>query len=307
VWVDLATKHRTLVSSGVGSGQGMSQPTDLLVDSERDRVLVADYHAAALVALHVGTGNRFVLSDAIAGEGPALQGPMGLCADFPRHRVFVADVDRKAMFSIDVITGNRTLISGDGTGGGAMFEGPVAVVYDQPNERLWVADGGSDYKIMSVDLASGNRMVISDSGRTGPSLENVRAIAPGAAAGTLLAAVGADLLSVDLVSGNRAYVHQADASEEMTRLGFSLTGSGDWYGISVPVGDKPFEVVRVSLETGARTLVSRPDHGKGPFFATFPLRWQTALLDEVLLIAIPEASAVLAVDTVSGDRIVFSM
>jgi len=74
----------------------------------------------------------------------------------------------------------------------------------------------------------------------------------------------------------------------------------------VTIGDKPFEVVRVSLETGARTLVSSPDQGRGAFFTTFPLRWQTALLDQVLLVSIPEVSAVLAVDTVSGDRVVFS-
>lgn len=56
-----------------------------------------------------------------------------------------------------------------------------------------------------------------------------------------------------------------------------------------------------------RTVVSRPDKDKGPFFQVVPLRWQTTLLDQVLLISIPEASGVLAVDTVSGDRIMFTM
>jgi DNA-binding beta-propeller fold protein YncE len=307
VWVDLTTKHRTRLSSGVGSGQGFGQPVDMIMDSERDRVLVADYHAAALIAVHVGTGNRFVLSDAIAGDGPALQGPVGLCADFARKRVFVADSERKAVFSVDVITGNRTLISGDGVGGGALFEGPVALVYDAANDRLWVADEGGNDKIVSVDLASGNRMVVSDSGRAGPSLDRVRAIVPSAEPDELLAAVGADLLSVDLVSGNRAYVNQADPALEMTRLGFSQTTGGAWYAISVPTADGAIEVVRVDLETGARTLVSRADHGTGPFLPSYGLRWQTALLDEVLLISMPERSGVLAVDTVSGDRVIFSM
>jgi hypothetical protein len=251
VWVDLTTKHRTLVSSGVGSGQGLGQPADVLVDEARERVLVADSHAAALIAVYRGTGNRFVLSDAIAGEGPALQGPLGLAADFPRNRVFVTDGVRKAVFSVDVVTGNRV--------------------------------------------------------RAGPPLDRVRAIALADEADTLLAAVGADLLAVDLVSGDRAYVHQADPAEETTRLGFTRLASGDWYAISVPVGDHPFEVVRVDGKTGARTVVSRPDQGKGPFFRTFPLRWQTTMLGEVLLISIPEASAVLAVDPVSGDRVIFSM
>lgn len=307
VWVDLASGQRTYVSNGVGSGQGLALPAGLIADPDNDRVLLLDYDAGALIALHLGTGNRLVLSDAIAGQGPPMIGPNGMVADTANDRVFVADTARKAIFSIDLGTGDRTLLSdNDGQGSGTMFEGPVSLLYDAPNDRLLVADNGTNSKIVSVNLVGGNRLVLSDNTRTGPSLDQVQeiAFAPGDA-NTLLAAVGADVLSVDLISGNRVYERQHDANQETGEFGFVFE-QDHWYALSLDANTGALDLIRVELADGTRTLVSGATRGSGPLALRLPLGWHSTLFGRVLLVSEGDAGMVLAVDTVSGDRLVFS-
>src|SRR5690242_5490613 len=100
-WVDRDTGHRTYMPYGVGGGQGFGDIAGMAMDEANDRLLLVDAAASALIAVDLGTGNRLVLSDAIAGSGPALDSPTGLTLDLPNDRVFVTDAGRNAVLSID--------------------------------------------------------------------------------------------------------------------------------------------------------------------------------------------------------------
>jgi hypothetical protein len=211
------------------------------------------------------------------------------------------------VFSIDLRTGDRTLLSDDDShGGGTMFEGPVALLYDATKDRLLVADSGTNSKIMSVSLNGGNRLVLSDNMRNGPALDQIRAIAfAPSSADTLLAAVGGDLVSIDLISGDRVYEEQHDANVETTKVGFTLE-QDHWFAFSYGSDTTSLDLMRIELSDDSRTVLSGLTKGSGPLAYSLPFSWHTALLGRVLLVS-EDAGLVLAVDTVSGDRVILSM
>jgi len=312
-WVDSTTGHRTLLPEGVATGPGLSMPSAAVVDDQGKRLILVDARTAALISIHLGTGNRLVLSDAVAGDGPLLQSPQGIAADLPNRLVFVADTDRKAIFSIDLTTGSRTLASdNDGKGGGTPFSTPRLVLHDSANGRLLVSDGGS---VVSIDIAggTGNRLVLSGSSHQGPALNTVQAIAFGPSPNTLLAFTIDGLVSVDLESGNRQYANQG-----AERNGFALDGQ-HWLtfalGIeSTPGGDMAFlQLNRIEIATGAAEMVVGPGRGNGPMRsqvvlgAAFAGGLQITRHGRVALISVPFfPGALIAVDLASGDSVLFS-
>jgi hypothetical protein len=312
VWIDLETKHRTPMGCGVGTGAGLVAPVAPVVDEAGHRLLLAD-KSAALLAVDLDSGSRLVLSDDAAGGGPRLRGAGGMSPDLPNQRVFVVDSVGAAVFSVNPISGDRTVISDNaGKGAGPAFTAPGAILFDAANQRLLVLDSG---RLMSIDLAAGtgNRLVLSDASRSGPSLDGARALVFGAAPDTLLVAVGRSLLAIDLASGNRSYVNEGEPGGTGWIVDGGLVVDGDrWFAIffSETSGQPYPDLIATDLATGARTIVSGPSRGSGPFPADMLMDAQAALMGRVLLAtlaSVAQGGAVLAIDTVSGDRVIVSM
>lgn len=314
--VDSVSGHRRYLPYGIGSGQGLAEPMDLALDEPGERLLLVDYKAAALIAIHLPTGNRLVLSDAITGGGPLLRGPIGLALDLDGDRAFIADSRAKAIFRVDLRTGDRVIVSSnDGVGAGVAFEAPRALLYDAGNARLLVADpstgSSGDAKIISVDLGTGNRVARSDDSRAGPGLQGVRALALGPSAQSVLAVAGNNVLSVDLASGDRTFAYDGTAEASNTFYQGFATDGERWILSNIVLGEEEVTaagVVALARDGHAQEQLSNAlDPGQGPVPTRFYWGGSMALHADVLFMSLADVGGVLAIDLVSGDRVIFSM
>lgn len=170
VEVDANTGARTLISGrGRGSGPALAVPVSVAVEASGD-ILVADQGATGgtqLLRITPATGDRVVLSANGVGSGPTLGGDsMGLEGGV----IYLMDQAGTVM-SVDAVTGDRTLISGPTRGTGPGFVFPVSMASDSANSVV-VLDmrqppPGPGYALgalIRVDLATGNRTVLSEDG-----------------------------------------------------------------------------------------------------------------------------------------------
>src|SRR4029078_1087217 len=95
-------------------------------------------------------------------------------------RLIVGDVgaepgaDPGRLIAVDIATGNRTLLSSSGTpsvGTGPALLGIGDLTLDAANNRVLVSqyETTGTTKLLAVDLTTGNRTLLADSGETGYS------------------------------------------------------------------------------------------------------------------------------------------
>jgi sugar lactone lactonase YvrE len=162
--VDLTTGNRTVLSDDVtGSGPGLDTPVNIIADLANNRVIVVDSGLDAAIAINVITGNRTVISDSMHGTGISLSLPVGIVMDTIYNRLLVTDASLDAVVAIDPTSGDRTILSNEAlaAGSGPAFSTPVGMVIDSTNQRALVVDYDLQ-SLFAVDLASGDRIVISD-------------------------------------------------------------------------------------------------------------------------------------------------
>lgn len=204
VQVDVNTGNRAIVSdadTGVGTNFGF--PTGIVVDSQANRLLVANDSFNAVVAVDRATGDRTIFSDNT--DGPNMVTPEGMALDRDNNRLLLVDRFADTVFAMDLDTGERTIISNVDVGLGAIFETPQDITLDSTNNRAFVSDSTGD-AVYAVDLETGDRTVLSsDATGLGASLDfplgltldtdNNRVLVVSASSGALVA--------VDLTSGDR--------------------------------------------------------------------------------------------------------
>lgn len=187
---------------------------DVAVDAANDRALVVDWGQDALIAVNLMNGDlQSVLSQG-TGTGPTTLAPsFGLAHDPAGNRAFVTvGGSVNAVLSINLATGVRTIVSGPGVGTGTAFSNPTGIAYDATASRLLVADAPSTgAAIYSVDLATGTRVVLSQSPGTGtgPSMTAPLSIKLDVARNRLYvldALTTNSVFSVDLATGNRSLI-----------------------------------------------------------------------------------------------------
>lgn len=234
VSVDVDTGDRTLVSHELlrGDGPTILEPISIAYRATPETVYVVDVFRNGILSVDTTTGDRVLLSDdndevdglGMVGTGVGLGGPRGIATDVANGRLLVVDESLRALVSVGLATGNRTVISDDadsanggaqvGTGPG--FVGPAWIARD--GSRAIVCDT-TLAALFSVDLATGNRTVISDDDDTtngnamvgtGPSLSFAKGLTIDTSAGTAyvtITALGAEaIIAVDLTNGNRSYL-----------------------------------------------------------------------------------------------------
>lgn len=276
--IDPATGDRTVLSApSVGSGNQLVAPVALTWDESMSRVLVVDASPGVLVAIDPTTGQRIVLSDGTDGVQPDLPAPRAVAWDTYNKRAVV--VNEQELVAIEIETGRRSIASRQGIlGDGPGFMAPraVAVWTSEPgNDVVFVADSAQSalfYVDIDIDTeTTGDRAVLSDpSTGSGPNFERPISVAwdPAREQALVIDADLKALIGVDVVTGNRTIISSAELRNEQ--------------------GDVVQEQV-----------------GKGPgMLAPSAVVWDPTSTRALVLDT--ELRAVLAVDPVTGERVILA-
>lgn len=198
-----------LFTDSLGDGPPLHGSGAVTIDPASTTAWIGSSRSSTIASIDLANGDRTILSSDSAGSGPALDSLHDLEADTAGGRLF-ATLALGSVLEIDTATGDRTEFSGPGRGAGTALITPVAAELDLANDRLLVLDNGL-HALVAIDLASGDREVISDAGNTGPTLEENGGLTLDAANDRVITTVNgsgstmeAKVLAVDLQSGDRA-------------------------------------------------------------------------------------------------------
>lgn len=258
VKLDLATNVRTTISGFFkGSGPALATVVDLALDLANDRIYILQ--STSLVAVEVTTGNRTIVSDAGTGTGPTFSSPTGAVIDATNNKIYITEDGLDAVVTIDLASGDRTILSDAGHAGEAFLE-PTGLTLDATGNRLLVTDNGTGatttLKLFSVDLASGDRTVISG-GTTGSGTnlwgpQDVSLID----ASLAVVAENGRVLLVDLDTGNRqTLADYYNGNNAMANLGRIAADSSK--GIIYGWGLNSEALVQFDLNSGHMVIVSK--------------------------------------------------
>jgi len=301
-----------LTTGSIGAGQSFTIIQDGYLDRANNRLLVTDSSESVLFALPLEAGNRIVLSSdaSIGGGAPAaLDAPHGLCFDTSGGNIFITDRGLDQVVRVDPTSGLRSVVV-DGTTGSPLIGTAEDVEFVPALDLLVWADrdpsGGS--RLLSFDLGSGTRAVLSDSMSTGASLNGLDMVRFDPVGNRFLALADdftGTLFQIDLTNGNRTTI--ADQS--------TGTGPGAFEGptgIGLDAANNRIvthlrnvnRTVFVDLTTGNRTLISEVGvRGNGPAFGGV----QSTEYDDVKQVAyVMDTDAIYVVDAVTGERAIFS-
>jgi len=292
--VELSTGLLSTVSgTSFGAGPIFVNPRGVSIDLVNQRVFVIDF-TAGLLQVDLRNGDRTVID----GGGADFGVPLACAYDNRFNRVLVADTGRQAILAADASTGFRTIISDKDNGVGVDLEGPVGMVFDRTNNLVFAVDT-TLRALVAVDLANGNRAVLSSITvrGTGPAFQIPRAVAQDVAGDRFLVAdagIGA-VLSVSLFSGDRAAL-AAPGSPALA--GIILDAERN----RVVLTDTALNTITgLHLQTGASTLLD----GSGPELVS-PDGIAFDAATDMLLVIDSGFGALLAVEPLSGDRVVLS-
>jgi hypothetical protein len=253
--------HGTLVSgSRRGNGLVPGLATSLTVDAANHRGYSVDGSRDLIVSIELDAGHRVLVS---SYQGDDLVIRDNLVWDVAGGRLVGTNANN-GIVAVNVTTGTRSAFSDSTHGSGPLPLNIGGIVYDANGgaPRLMVSD---HELLLAVDLATGNRTVLSQSGvrGSGPALfalsqivideANNRALVVNRASAN--ATVG-DLFAVDLATGNRTIV----LSHALLAGDPKIAYDGDVY---VGTRDRA-HVERLDMATFQFSRVMDSDVGSGP-------------------------------------------
>jgi hypothetical protein len=265
--IDLSSGDRSFVSnSSIGAGPLFGFSRFLDVDAANNRAVTPD-GSNSLFAVDLDSGDRTILSDnAGVGTGPAFVAPLDVVVDSANNRAGVLD-QVTGLLRVDLGTGDRTIASDGATGSGPLWSNPYALEIDIPNDVAYVlelASSPTESVIYAVDLASGDRTVLSNGSGigVGPNMSFSNDMKLDAAGNRALvlnrgSSTSINLMAVDLTSGDRTIISGAGV------------GSGQeflvpWHIEHDVANDRVFifdlavtGVLVVDLSTGERAVMSK--------------------------------------------------
>lgn len=270
VSIDLETsERRTLAGLKDPGGPPVEQARGMALDTARNRVLLASAPTGELIGVDLETYTRAVVS----GPGKGAGEDLGLLSDVALHddRALLVDYGRKTLVSVELDTGDRSTISGpsiDGmVGEGPSLVLPTGVSIDPVRNRALVPDMALD-ALVGIDLVTGDRELVV-SPMVGCRLQDVNpnGVAYDAARDrALIVGWGSDsLIGIDLETCEE---WRSDAAH----------GVGPAFGrpdrVTIDSRDGHAYVadgvlgalVRVDLESGERTIMTKPEAGTGEPF-----------------------------------------
>jgi hypothetical protein len=166
--VSLSTGDRTVVSSSnVGTGPfntGFTVMTlDTRANSAKPSALAILAGSSELVSIDLATGNRVHVAD-LGLAFANVQGDLRLDAE--ANRIYFVNIDdagtgRPALYSYDLGTGQRATVTATSYGSSMALHFPKSFVLDKPRNRIIVSDPTAGGWI-SVDLQNGARAKFAD-------------------------------------------------------------------------------------------------------------------------------------------------
>jgi DNA-binding beta-propeller fold protein YncE len=182
--VDLGTGNRAVVADDVtGTGPALVDVCDLAWDPVGGRLLAALFGGGVL-SIAPATGDRTLLHEPTFGVGP-LDRVEDVAASRDGTRVlFLDDLDGSpALVAISLATGARSVVADAAHGTGATIDSSMHVAVAATGLTAYLTN---DDEVLEVDLATGNRMVVTGPGDPGASLTGATDVALGVDPGTLL-------------------------------------------------------------------------------------------------------------------------
>jgi hypothetical protein len=304
VRIDLTSLGRSVLSQGTASA---ASDADFVLEPGRNRALVTDPAAGAVLAVDLVSGTRTVLSSANVGSGPTMA-PQRIALDPMRDRAIVADASTWTLLAIDLVTGNRTALGGTGPS----FSTLTGLALSASGDRIFAVDLGTAM-LVQVDPITGNRTELSgDSVGIGPAVSD-----PGYAvlasdetalfvSGSGPAGSGPVIFRIDLTTGTRSLLATLALGPDMPSNAVRSVPFVLEDDARALVLDPNGTLLRVSLSP-ALTVSTVADEvfGAGPLFMAHGVAYDETE-DRLLLSSIDTSSSLYAVDPVTGDRSVLS-
>ncbi|MEM8816259.1 MAG: hypothetical protein AAGE85_10545, partial [Pseudomonadota bacterium] len=299
----VAVQNGGLVSNAMAAEASVEREVLLIdpreIELDGQRALIIDGDRGALIAADLTTGEL----SRVDRSGVELAVPSVLAVDSTGGRAWVGDDELDAIVEIDTVTGNRAVLSAAGTATGPELIEYYGLAADTTNDRLVAVALAARNAVLSVDLTSGDRSVITEDFAT-PTVpvSAPRDIAIDVANNRgLVNDLLRDLvLGVDLSGLNPTSIVSSATQGSGPDIQ-SPTGI-DYDGVRALLLDSIADaVVDVNLATGDRNVFSNAANGAGPELdapvgiALDPANDRAIVVDAIL-------DAVISVDLATGDR-----
>ncbi len=165
--VDLSSGNRSVVSdSATGTASELSvlwAIQGIAFDAAANRLLVPDSQKKVLWQINLATAHRSHASSDVVGAGPGFDFPGKLDVDADNGLAYYVEQNTGALMVADLATGDRTIVSGLGVGAGPAAAAIMDVALDiAGNRALFTGASANGGALFEVDLASGDRTLISD-------------------------------------------------------------------------------------------------------------------------------------------------
>jgi hypothetical protein len=280
----------------------------IAIEQSPHRAIVMDDSRDTLASIDLTTGTTTDISQ--SDPTVHLYNVASIVIDKVNHRALVAT--NSSIVAIDLNTGARTVISNSGLGSGPFFTTTPVIVLDvatNPSVPRVVGVGnvgGASVEVFTVNLANGNRQVLSPSDSISPAILIPKSAELDPSTHRLMVSDfgSGSLLAVDLVTGNRSIVSGTSVGSGPTiapSTGLALTSEGKAF-----VADQHGEVVSIDLSTGTRQTVIHSRLGAGPRLGSTAklVIEQASGTPESLLVL--EGGRLARISLATGDRTVLS-
>ncbi len=330
------TGIRTRVSNdGIGTGPTIGVIEDFSLDANNNRLITLRSEPFELHAVDLATSQRAFLVDNSVGSGAQIESATRITLSPVTNHVVLLGVNAAdaaprpaTLFEIDLpLAARRAIFSGFaaiGQGFGDVADPDVALdngriltfvpfITVDPVEPSIVT--ASLDALVAVDVATGVATEVSGQSKgEGPFIEesSTSGLVPDASLGRVLATDSStgDLVSFNLEDGARQILSSANAGigngpTLVQPDGITLSVGADQAYISDSNLNSVFAVELTGTTAGNRRLISGEGTGSGPQLVS--MRGINAHPDkEIIFIYDIENNAIMALDPVSGDRIIVS-
>ena len=180
VSIDMQTGDRVVLSGeSVGSGIEPSFAYDMVLyrdvnDPANDQIISASNRS--VWSTNIATGHRTVIADDKVGSGAPIESTVRVIAIDSKNQVaYISNSGRigenfeliAEIIQIDLVSSQRKVISGEGIGAGPQLKYIDRMVFNRDKRVLYAmsgilsTEGNRLSKIVEIDIASGNRTIIS--------------------------------------------------------------------------------------------------------------------------------------------------
>ncbi|MEM7432763.1 MAG: hypothetical protein AAF351_12640 [Pseudomonadota bacterium] len=243
--------------STIDTNAVLQLPTDVMLDSANNRLLVIDFSADSVVAVSLADGSQSLLN---ATPAFPFSEPTDAAIDVQANRLLVTDRANDSVISVDLTTGVHTLLSDNNLDASPALRESLSITMDAANGRALIQDTVTP-GIITVDLATGLRDGLSLNGRDPIRLNDARSLAIRGNEVLALDNQSDHLVAIDLDTEVRRIVTNngfprgsvTTTVEDIAATDRGVFGHNEDAALLVG-GDDGFEVIAGSVDGGTQQL-----------------------------------------------------